>query len=1011
MPTPFDKTIMCPETVGREPQLATLKLALMEAQQGLGQIVLLAGEAGIGKSRLVAEVKAEAVQQGFRLLQGICFEPDRFLPYAPLLDLLRNFREVHPPTTSATAFTPFAAEFSKLLPELDMILPDGSSTPPLDPEPEKRRLFHTFTQFFLQQPPPILMLIEDIHWSDDTSLEFLRSFARRITPQPLLLVLTYRPDESHLALQHFLADLDRSRLGTELTLDRLSASDVEQMIGGIFDQARPIRAEFVASLHALTDGNPFFVEEILKALIVSGEVFYAGHEWQRKPLHVLRMPRTVQAAVQQRVQKLSAAASNVLTLAAMMGRRFDVGLLPLLTGQTEDALLPLLKELIGAQLVVEESADHFAFRHALTRQAIVTSLLARERQRIHRVIGTTMEQRYAAPAQRDAHLADLAYHFYEAGAWPQALEYTRRAGEKAQRFYAPRAAAEQFSRAVHAARQIAEQGDTQKLLCELYRSRGQAYETLGDFELAQADFEQVMEFARMVGDRHAEWQSLIDLGFLWASRNYLITGDFFRQALALAQSMDDPHTLGHSLNRLGNWLANVGQPHASWQHHETALAIFESLDDPQGFAQTLDLLGTANYMAGDLVQGTVHYLHAVELFRVQGDRSGLASSLANLAMRASIDTVAAAGTLEEAVRDGEQAIQISHDIGWRSNEALSQCMLAQALSQQGNFAQALQVGHTALALADEIEHRLWMIYARATVGTIYTLLLDGAAARCMLEEALQMAQILGSPTWLALASACLATIYIAERDFDQAEAVLDAALPPGQPAETLAQQWVEAVRAELALARGDALLALHRLEGLLSSVPHLAGERVAPQIARLRGESFAALGRLEEAEAELRAAEAETRRRGANAPQWQIHRALGYLYKQQNQPREAEQAFAIARTLVETLAANILDPAMRSTFSQRALALLPAAPVLNARQAAKQAWAGLTDREREVAALIAQGKSNREIATALMVGTKTVEAHISRILSKLGYTSRVQIATWVVEKGHAQAAPDQVTDA
>ena len=240
-------------------------------------------------------------------------------------------------------------------------------------------------------------------------------------------------------MRHFLAGLDRERLATQLTLARLPFADVESMMRAIFSDWQAVPADLLRVLYALTEGNPFFIEETLQALLTAGELSYAGGAWEHKPPGTWRVPRSVQDAVQRRAERLSPAAGRVLTLAAVAGQRFDFALLQALAGLDEDDLLGRIKELIAAQLVVEASADQFAFRHALTRQAIYAQLLARERRRLHRTIAETLERLYGDA--RDAHLAELAYHSAEAEDWERALGYARRAGP-------PRAA--RSHRAVHA---------------------------------------------------------------------------------------------------------------------------------------------------------------------------------------------------------------------------------------------------------------------------------------------------------------------------------------------------------------------------------------------------------------------------------------------------------------------------------------------------------------------------------------------------------------------------------
>lgn len=208
-------------------------------------------------------------------------------------------------------------------------------------------------------------------------------------------------------LRYFLAQLDRERLAQEISLSRLTLSGVDAMLRAIFTLPRSVQLELPDLIYTLTEGNPFFVEETLKSLLTAGDIFYANGRWDRKSLGELHIPRSVQDAVQQRTDRLSERARRVLILAAVAGRRFDFVLMQQLTQYDEPQLVSLMKELIVAQLVVEESDERFAFRHALTRQAVYADLLVRKRKGLHRSIAETMELLYAAVL--DAHLADLAY--------------------------------------------------------------------------------------------------------------------------------------------------------------------------------------------------------------------------------------------------------------------------------------------------------------------------------------------------------------------------------------------------------------------------------------------------------------------------------------------------------------------------------------------------------------------------------------------------------------------------
>ncbi len=261
---------ICPILIGRTDHLTSLQQRIEHAKERMGGLLLLSGEAGIGKSRLVVEAKTYASAQGFLLLQGNCFLSDLNYPYAPLLDLWRTFfAHLSPATAHDIDAEKFAQKLFPLLPELV----SGPVLPflPENPEQEKRRLFAVMTNLLIQlaRQQPLLLIIEDLHWSDDTSLDFLHALARRSSSEPLLLLITYRSDEAHAPLRSWLAQLDRERLAQEIQLSSFSRNEVDAMLSTIFEQRhtaldmrRFLHGKLLDAIYALTEGNPFFVEEI-----------------------------------------------------------------------------------------------------------------------------------------------------------------------------------------------------------------------------------------------------------------------------------------------------------------------------------------------------------------------------------------------------------------------------------------------------------------------------------------------------------------------------------------------------------------------------------------------------------------------------------------------------------------------------------------------------------------------------------------------------------------------------
>jgi DNA-binding CsgD family transcriptional regulator len=843
---------------------------------------------------------------------------------------------------------------------------------------------------------PVLLVVEDLHWCDDVSLEFLHYLARRCSAHPLLTLLTYRSDEVLPSLRHFLAQLDRERLVQEILLAPFTSKEVDAMLRAIFALPQSARLDLPDLIYPLTEGNPFFVEELLKSLIMAGDIFYANGLWDRKPLGELHIPRSVQDAVQERTDQLSSPIRQILTLAAVAGRRFDFALMQELTHHDEQFLLQAIKELIAAQLVIEESAEQFAFRHALTRQAIYADMLVRERKALHRTIAETMEHLYASSL--DAYLADLAYHCYEAGAWEKALAYGQRAGEQAYRLYAPYATIEQVTRALDAA-----QRGSVPPPASLYRLRGQAYQMLGDFERACLDYETTLQMARGAGDLKGEWQALLDLSSLWAERDYTQTGIYCQLALELARRMDDPLILAYSLNRLGNWHVNIEQPREALYYHQEALTLFQQAHDLHGIAGTYDMLGMTHALGGDLLQASTSYKQAIALFRELDDRQGLISSQSTLMLLGGIyetpTMVPAPISLGECLHAGQQALTLAREIGQRPAEIYALCSLGQYLGPRGEYARAMKMAREGLTLAEQIEHYEWMTYGHWELGALYLDLLAFPEARTSLEQALALAHEGGSWNWIRIISSFLAQTLILQQDLALTDSILSATLEPDAPMQTIGQRLVWVARAELALARSNPGLALDITDRLIASAANLTDECVIPHLWKLRGEALSALHRVEEAETALRAAQEAAHAQGLRPFQWRICISLGWLYQNQGCQEDAEQVFSSAQTVIEELAANVADEQQRKQFLSQATAMLPQKRALTPGRAAKEAFGGLTAREREVATLIAQGRMNREIAEDLVVSERTVESHVSNIMYKLGVQSRRQIRVWAIEKG------------
>lgn len=1003
MVVPLVKPVVCPALIGRGSQLSALHGCVREAASGHGQTILLAGEAGIGKSRLAAEVSDYAASCGLHIVTGHCFEEDEAVPYAPFYEILETLLKGALGRIPPEAVRVFAPDLTRLVPELATQFPDLSADPVVvhEPEQEKRRFARALMRLVreIAARQPLFILIEDVHWCDEASLDALLSLARVVAAQPVVMVLTYRHDEPHAHLGHMLTLLDRERLAAEVRLQPLSVTEVEGMLRAIFGQDQPVRADLLNLVCGLSDGNPYFVEELLRACVDAGATLSPGPLSEHSPVDVLRVPRSVEEAVQRRAARLTPPARQLVALAAVVGRTFTFALLQELAQQGEQEVLAQLKQLIAAQLVVEVSDERFAFRHALTRQAVCAGLLARERQRLHRRIAAVLEP--VNESLHDAHLGDLAYHFSQAAIWDKALAYARRAGERALALYAPRSALEHLARAVEAAVHL-----PNVPLAPLHRLCGQAYEILGDFEAARTSYGAALATAQASRDDATEWQSLIDLGSLWTGRDYAQAGAFYQQASELAQSREDVLLHAHSLNRLGNWFVNTGRMEQGIAAHRRALALFAERGEVAGQAATLDLSGMAYGLNAELPSATREFGRAIELLRSLGDRRGLVLSLASrLAFGSGCmadTTVSALMSLDKCLRDAHEAERHAREMEWSAG-------LAYVLLQTGRTEVACGVlgsgmSHTreALRIAREIRHQQWIAAAHYALGRMYVTLLLPACAIPELETGLTLAREVGSAVWIGLATADLAHAYCQQGEFARAETLLSEALPlevlSGRSHLTLTERELALQWARFELQRGHPEMALEIVSQLEETLLHSdARDQPVTEVLLVQGGALMRLRRWDEAERELRSAERGGIQRMNPSSLWQVHVLLARLYRTTKREELARQEWSAARGHIEQLAVAIEEVDIRDGFLHAAMEDLPKAARAPHPLSVPHSLNVLTTREREVAELISQGKSNHEIAGALVVSERTVTTHVSNILGKLAFTSRTQIVAWMFE--------------
>jgi DNA-binding SARP family transcriptional activator/tetratricopeptide (TPR) repeat protein len=502
--------------VGRAREMNALLSGLEQVLTGQGQLFLLVGEAGIGKSRLSDELAGHACERGAEVLFGRCWEAGGAPAYWPWVQALRAHVRDRDPDALRLELGAGAAEVAQLLPELRELFADLPDPPLMSPEAARFRLFEKLASFLVRAAgsQPLVLMLDDLHAADEPSLLLLQFVAGQLREAPLLIVGAYRDVdvEPDTPLASVVADLLRERVTHVLALAGLSEAEVGQMIESSAGMQPPQLS--VAAIHHRTEGNPLFVGELVRLL--SSERLAQPAE---AAVEALPIPPGVREVIGRRLRLLPGDSRPILALAAVLGREFEFGALSHVSGLSEEHLLEMLEEAIRVHVLAEVPAapGRLRFAHALIRDTLYGELGGLRRLRLHSEVGEALEAFYGE--NREPHLAELAHHFHSAGAAgnaAKAIEYARAAGDRAVRVLAFEEAVRLYAMALDALAR--DPFATDRTRCQLLVALADAESRAGDDLAAKATYLRAAELAKLTQLPELLGRAAAGYGgrFLWA---------------------------------------------------------------------------------------------------------------------------------------------------------------------------------------------------------------------------------------------------------------------------------------------------------------------------------------------------------------------------------------------------------------------------------------------------------------------------------------------------------------
>jgi class 3 adenylate cyclase/tetratricopeptide (TPR) repeat protein len=904
--------------VGREAQLDLLSRRLRRLEKGAGSFVAVVGEAGLGKSTLIVELKKSHEYGSYQWLRGDALSYTRSISYFPWRQIIRQSLDVHEADSPAEVR-------KKLRYKCDCCSVPGADIPFLEAmlavEDEAsvqtvagvqgdalvQKMVEATRGYLcgIAMEAPLAVILDDLHWADEASLNLLLSLADLSAAHPIFFICMLRPDKtapSWDSIQKIQEKLEKRF--DSILLEPLQAEQTDAMLTNLLGARalpEPIRDLIVQK----ADGNPFFVEELIRSLIETGQIVRENGHWKALTESAkIRMPNTLRAVLSARIDRLPELSRHVLQNAAVIGRSFDLRVLQYLTSLNGE-LASQIQDLIDASLI-EPAPEAYIFRHVLIQEAAYESILIKKRAELHRTIGETIEELHAERIEEFAPL--LAYHFYRAQD-VRSLKYDILAGEKSARLYANAESATHFGRALEVAKRNGSDLDQIRFL---FSELGRVLELGGRYEQALQNYDDWQEFGRERGDRSIEMTALMAKAPLYSIftplHNSELSEHLLVQALEISREIgDDAAQARLSWNLMLNYLFSK-QFDQALEHGELALRLARESDQREQLAYVLNDLCRLYTCRGEFEKAYSVIEEARELWRALDNKVMLADSLGSEA-----EARFNAGEFDRSLGRSQQALQITEEIHNTWGQSYDQMLMSFVLLERGVLGRGIQLAEQSIQLADQAGLIASGIGLRSELAWTYSYC--GALERGMevLNKAFQVAEM-KQPAWKAFPQAAKIRMYLLQGDVESARKVAgNALLEPISIPYARYTIFLSLANVELAIAENNFALALTLVDDLLKEVSPLTRVDI-PDVLRWKANALQGLERNTEALQVLWEARKRAAGFGCDLHLWPI---LAELADVNEKVGNHEQAAAIrqeASQIVMQIAGSLGEVELHDSF-------------------------------------------------------------------------------------------------
>jgi class 3 adenylate cyclase/tetratricopeptide (TPR) repeat protein len=864
--------------VGRPNSMVALMEAYDKVLSGLGQVVGIVGEAGVGKSRLLLEFRDRLPRREITYLEGRCLHFGSSMAYLPILDVLKAFfdikegdREFVIKKKMKKKIQQFDNKLKTVMSPFEDLLSlkvTNGAYLELDPKQKRVRVFEGIRDLMMResQKRPLVLAIEDLHWIDKTSEEFLGYLIGGLANTRILLIILYRPEYTH-------------QWGSKSYYNRIGLSQLTTKSSAELVQAILEEGEIVPELRELilsrTGGNPLFMEEFTHSLLENGSIQRKNNQYVLSlKVSDIQVPDTIQGIISARIDRLEDNLKRTMQVASVIGRDFAFRILHIITGMKEE-LKSYILNLQGLELIYEKSLFpelEYIFKHALIQEVAYNSLLIGKRRKIHEKIGQAIEQVYSEKLEEFYEM--LGYHYYEGEDWLKALEYLEKAGDRLAAAYANQEALDYYDRAIDVCGKIGK--SSLSTSANLARKQGLLNATIGNFHGAIADFNRMLATTRSLGDRHLEGIAMAYRG--WAehqNHDFETTEHTLKAALEIGGEGFEDVRFFASVSLVAFYFAINRNAEA-----EPFLQVIEELapgiDDPF-------ILGWWSLMGALSAQWQ--------------------------------------GRFDDVLKRLEQR-RIA-DRGRGADFLINTWVEALARGGKGEYEQALALLEDLIATGERLGDYFWRVRALNTLGWVYGELQDYQRAMVWNTKGLEAAQKATAPNAEVESNArlnlgdnllALGWLEVAEEHFLKVEQI---ARNPQSQDQFLLWRYSQHLfhsYGELWFMRGDFDRAIAYADECLALAEQSNTQKNIVKGRRLRGQVFLARNKLKKAEQELTMALGVAVRVGNPTQIWRTHAVLGDLFQVRGQLDRAHKEYRNAFSIIEGVATNLQDNSIRDTL-------------------------------------------------------------------------------------------------